>query len=205
MSSSQHCLSPTGVWNTASYWLPDSPNMPQITLDGPVQAHRTQRIVYVLFMTPQGSLKLWYHYQRKSTNGGAEFEKADFQLCLLVSVVVMCVCTDLCFRGPQDTCFEGGVFPAVLSFPSDYPLSPPKMRFTCDMFHPNSKSAPRFSRHMSSKPFITKLCFESGRTAMPLHIAVHLSHLQYNADFSGLYIYTFILQTPQSIACFCSL
>nr|XP_043874868.1 ubiquitin-conjugating enzyme E2 G2 [Solea senegalensis] len=39
--------------------------------------------------------------------------------------------------GPQDTCFEGGVFPAVLSFPSDYPLSPPKMRFTCDMFHPN--------------------------------------------------------------------
>uniref|UniRef100_A0A3Q2CR06 Ubiquitin-conjugating enzyme E2 G2 n=1 Tax=Cyprinodon variegatus TaxID=28743 RepID=A0A3Q2CR06_CYPVA len=39
--------------------------------------------------------------------------------------------------GPEDTCFEGGVFPAVLSFPSDYPLSPPKMRFTCDMFHPN--------------------------------------------------------------------
>uniref|UniRef100_A0A8C5B7X4 UBC core domain-containing protein n=1 Tax=Gadus morhua TaxID=8049 RepID=A0A8C5B7X4_GADMO len=24
--------------------------------------------------------------------------------------------------GPEDTCFEGGVFPAVLSFPSDYPL-----------------------------------------------------------------------------------
>lgn len=43
------------------------------------------------------------------------------------------------FRGPQDTCFEGGVFPAVLTFPSDYPLSPPKMRFTCDMFHPNSR------------------------------------------------------------------
>ena len=42
-------------------------------------------------------------------------------------------------RGPEDTCFEGGVFPAVLSFPSDYPLSPPRMRFTCDMFHPNSK------------------------------------------------------------------
>ncbi|PWA26326.1 hypothetical protein CCH79_00019425 [Gambusia affinis] len=41
------------------------------------------------------------------------------------------------WKGPEDTCFEGGVFPAVLSFPSDYPLSPPKMRFTCDMFHPN--------------------------------------------------------------------
>ncbi|XP_033728610.1 ubiquitin-conjugating enzyme E2 G2 isoform X3 [Pecten maximus] len=39
--------------------------------------------------------------------------------------------------GPEDTCFEGGVFPARLTFPSDYPLSPPKMKFTCDIFHPN--------------------------------------------------------------------
>lgn len=43
------------------------------------------------------------------------------------------------FRGPEDTCFEFGVFPAILSFPLDYPLSPPKMRFTCEMFHPNSE------------------------------------------------------------------
>lgn len=42
-------------------------------------------------------------------------------------------------RGPEDTCFEFGVFPAILSFPLDYPLSPPKMRFTCEMFHPNSE------------------------------------------------------------------
>jgi len=39
--------------------------------------------------------------------------------------------------GPDGTCFEGGVFPAKLTFPSDYPLSPPKMKFTCDLFHPN--------------------------------------------------------------------
>ncbi|RWS28036.1 Ubiquitin-conjugating enzyme E2 G2-like protein [Leptotrombidium deliense] len=39
--------------------------------------------------------------------------------------------------GPQETCFEGGVFPARLTFPSDYPLNPPKMQFTCEMFHPN--------------------------------------------------------------------
>ena len=39
--------------------------------------------------------------------------------------------------GPVDTCFEGGVFPARLTFPSDYPLSPPKMKFTCELFHPN--------------------------------------------------------------------
>ncbi|CAH1985795.1 unnamed protein product [Acanthoscelides obtectus] len=40
-------------------------------------------------------------------------------------------------HGPEGTCFEGGVFPAKLIFPPDYPLSPPKMQFTCEMFHPN--------------------------------------------------------------------
>lgn len=45
-------------------------------------------------------------------------------------------------RGPEGTCFEGGVFPAKLIFPPDYPLSPPKMQFTCEMFHPNSKYLP---------------------------------------------------------------
>uniref|UniRef100_A0A1I7XEN6 UBIQUITIN_CONJUGAT_2 domain-containing protein n=1 Tax=Heterorhabditis bacteriophora TaxID=37862 RepID=A0A1I7XEN6_HETBA len=39
--------------------------------------------------------------------------------------------------GPEDTCFANGVFPARISFPQDYPLSPPKMKFTCDLFHPN--------------------------------------------------------------------
>ena len=39
--------------------------------------------------------------------------------------------------GPDGTAYEGGLFPAVLTFPRDYPLSPPSMRFTCDMYHPN--------------------------------------------------------------------
>ncbi|XP_074643354.1 ubiquitin-conjugating enzyme E2 G2-like isoform X2 [Tubulanus polymorphus] len=39
--------------------------------------------------------------------------------------------------GPEGTCFDGGVFAALMSFPPDYPLSPPKMKFTCDLFHPN--------------------------------------------------------------------
>eukprot|EP01121_Diplochlamys_sp_Union-15-3_P004314 TRINITY_DN1436_c0_g1_i1.p1 TRINITY_DN1436_c0_g1~~TRINITY_DN1436_c0_g1_i1.p1 ORF type:complete len:182 (-),score=24.13 TRINITY_DN1436_c0_g1_i1:26-571(-) len=39
--------------------------------------------------------------------------------------------------GPTDTIYEGGVFRAVLKFPSDYPLYPPKMVFTSSMWHPN--------------------------------------------------------------------
>jgi ubiquitin-conjugating enzyme E2 G2 len=40
-------------------------------------------------------------------------------------------------QGPEGTPFEGGVFPAELTFPKDYPLMPPKMKFTCDLWHPN--------------------------------------------------------------------
>ncbi|KAF9517357.1 hypothetical protein BS47DRAFT_1371406 [Hydnum rufescens UP504] len=40
-------------------------------------------------------------------------------------------------QGPEDTPYEGGVFTARLSFPSDYPLSPFKMRFDPPLLHPN--------------------------------------------------------------------
>ncbi len=40
-------------------------------------------------------------------------------------------------EGPPDTPYEGGVFAARFSFPKDYPLSPPKMKFTSRIFHPN--------------------------------------------------------------------
>jgi ubiquitin-conjugating enzyme E2 G2 len=43
-------------------------------------------------------------------------------------------------QGPEGTPFDGGIFPAELKFPKDYPLSPPTMRFTCDMYHPNGIS-----------------------------------------------------------------
>ncbi|KNZ59125.1 ubiquitin-conjugating enzyme E2 G2 [Puccinia sorghi] len=47
--------------------------------------------------------------------------------------------------GPQDTPFEGGLFTAILTFPRDYPLSPPKvsaredlyMTFKPPLLHPN--------------------------------------------------------------------
>ncbi|XP_037608887.1 ubiquitin-conjugating enzyme E2G 1b [Sebastes umbrosus] len=39
--------------------------------------------------------------------------------------------------GPQDTIFEGGFFKATLTFPRDYPLRPPKMKFVTEIWHPN--------------------------------------------------------------------
>ncbi|EDR09688.1 uncharacterized protein LACBIDRAFT_190123 [Laccaria bicolor S238N-H82] len=47
-------------------------------------------------------------------------------------------CWEALICGPKDTPFEGGVFAAKLTFPSDYPLSPFKMKFDPPLFHPNS-------------------------------------------------------------------
>ncbi|KAJ3222765.1 Ubiquitin-conjugating enzyme E2 G2 [Chytriomyces hyalinus] len=39
--------------------------------------------------------------------------------------------------GPSDTAYENGIFTATMTFPTDYPLSPPTMKFTPPLFHPN--------------------------------------------------------------------
>ncbi|ODV83741.1 hypothetical protein CANARDRAFT_9305 [[Candida] arabinofermentans NRRL YB-2248] len=40
-------------------------------------------------------------------------------------------------EGPPDTIYENGVFEASLKFPSDYPLSPPVLKFKSEILHPN--------------------------------------------------------------------
>ena len=40
-------------------------------------------------------------------------------------------------EGPEGTPYEGGIFPAELKFPKDYPLMPPTMKFLSDLWHPN--------------------------------------------------------------------
>jgi ubiquitin-conjugating enzyme E2 G1 len=39
--------------------------------------------------------------------------------------------------GPPGTLYEGGFFKATLKFPDDFPNSPPEMRFSSEMWHPN--------------------------------------------------------------------
>lgn len=43
----------------------------------------------------------------------------------------------VCFTGPEDTIYEGGFFKAILTFPPDFPQSPPEMKFITEMWHPN--------------------------------------------------------------------
>lgn len=44
---------------------------------------------------------------------------------------------NVAIMGPPDTLYEGGYFNAIMSFPPNYPNSPPSVRFTSEMWHPN--------------------------------------------------------------------
>jgi len=39
--------------------------------------------------------------------------------------------------GPDDSPWEGGIYSLRLQFPESYPSKPPRVRFTCEMWHPN--------------------------------------------------------------------
>ncbi|KAJ1939929.1 ubiquitin-conjugating enzyme [Linderina pennispora] len=39
--------------------------------------------------------------------------------------------------GPPETYYEGGLFSARMTFPTDYPMRPPQLRFKSELWHPN--------------------------------------------------------------------
>ena len=43
-------------------------------------------------------------------------------------------------QGPQDTPYQNGIFALSVEFPSDYPISPPKIKFDTRIWHPNISS-----------------------------------------------------------------
>jgi len=40
-------------------------------------------------------------------------------------------------KGPQESPYAGGLFNLELFLPEEYPMSPPKVRFTTKIYHPN--------------------------------------------------------------------
>jgi len=39
--------------------------------------------------------------------------------------------------GPKDTPWEDEIYNGIISFPNNYPFSPPEIKFTSKLFHPN--------------------------------------------------------------------
>ena len=43
-------------------------------------------------------------------------------------------------KGPDNSCYENGVFEIDIVIPPDYPYKPPKMQFSTKIWHPNVSS-----------------------------------------------------------------
>ncbi|SGY63150.1 BQ5605_C007g04778 [Microbotryum silenes-dioicae] len=60
--------------------------------------------------------------------------------------------------GPPDTLYEGAFLRATLTFPQDFPLRPPKMKFLTEMWHPNSAYATRDTAETSMLTTLNRPC-----------------------------------------------
>ncbi|EXX51944.1 ubiquitin conjugating enzyme E2 [Rhizophagus irregularis] len=72
--------------------------------------------------------------------------------------------------GPPDTLYEGGFFKARMTFPKDYPLMPPKLRFISEMWHPNVYPDGEVCISILHPPGEDKYGYEdAGERWMPVH------------------------------------
>lgn len=69
-------------------------------------------------------------------------------------------------QGPEGTPFEGGIFPAELKFPKDYPLNPPKMKFLGEIWHPNGK--PILMSHLSLADMHRVIVYTNGEVCISI-------------------------------------
>ncbi|KAJ3071215.1 Ubiquitin-conjugating enzyme E2 15 [Podochytrium sp. JEL0797] len=77
---------------------------------------------------------------------------------------------ELMIMGPESTLYEGGFFKAKLSFPTDYPLLPPKMTFISDIWHPNVYPSGEVCISILHAPGEDKYGYESASERwLPIH------------------------------------
>ncbi|RHZ77010.1 hypothetical protein Glove_186g135 [Diversispora epigaea] len=72
--------------------------------------------------------------------------------------------------GPPETLYEGGFFKARMTFPKEYPLLPPKLRFVSEMWHPNVYPDGEVCISILHPPGEDKYGYEdAGERWMPVH------------------------------------
>lgn len=70
--------------------------------------------------------------------------------------------------GPQDTVYEGGVFPIHIKIKKDYPFEAPDVRFGSEMYHPNVYSSGMICVDVLSSQWMETMNLESTATCLQL-------------------------------------
>lgn len=80
-------------------------------------------------------------------------------------------------------CSEGGFFKATLTFPRDYPLRPPKMKFITEIWHPNGKTSLTSQATVSLIKESIQNHFESLKINIRVLSAEHVKNNHIDFDF----------------------
>lgn len=80
-------------------------------------------------------------------------------------------------------CSEGGFFKATLTFPRDYPLRPPKMKFITEIWHPNGKTSLSSRATLSLIKESIQNHFESVKINIRVRNAEHVKNNHIDFDF----------------------
>ncbi|POY72863.1 hypothetical protein BMF94_4118 [Rhodotorula taiwanensis] len=72
--------------------------------------------------------------------------------------------------GPPDSLYEGAFLRATLTFPPDFPLRPPKMKFLTEMWHPNVYKNGELCISILHEPGVDQYGYEdAGERWLPVH------------------------------------
>jgi hypothetical protein len=86
-------------------------------------------------------------------------------------------------QGPEGTPFEGGIFPAELKFPKDYPLNPPKMKFLGEIWY--ASPATSFPRYSNPHYLGTRTCTPMAKSVYRYYIPQEMIQITTSKRASG--------------------
>ena len=97
---------------------------------------------------------------------------------------------DATIIGPTETPYEGGIFKLVIQFPPEYPHSPPIIKFTTKIFHPNISPSGKICLdilHDGGKAWIPSMTINKVLLSITLLLTTPNTQDPFNIDAAHLY------------------
>ena len=89
--------------------------------------------------------------------------------------------------GPTDTPYSGGIFFLNIVFPTDYPLSPPKITFQTKIYHPNISSNGNIGLDILNERWFVGLTIDKVLLSIQSFLDEPNPDICYNTEIGNIY------------------